>query len=82
MFFSPLNAIYEKINMRDLMILYHTNADKSITKSNIHDDYSIIMKRYIVIEQVDSDFCEVIIRGKGGKKGGFRGDVVYNTDEE
>lgn len=28
----------------------------------------------IVIEGIDPEFCDVIIQGKGGKKGGFRGE--------
>ena len=34
----------------------------------------------IVIEQVDPDFCEVVIQGKGGKKGGFRGEKLTITE--
>ncbi len=51
------------------------------------------LQDYIVIEQVDPDFCEVIIQGKGGKKGRFREEKLtitgftekykgYSTDEE
>ena len=28
----------------------------------------------IIVEGVDLEFCDVIIQGKGGKKGGFRGE--------
>lgn len=30
----------------------------------------------IIVENVDPDFCEVIIQGKGGKMGGFRGEKL------
>lgn len=30
----------------------------------------------IVIENIDSDYCEVIIQGKAGKPGGFRGEKL------
>lgn len=42
--------------------------------------FNLMWKGFIVIEQVDPDFCEVVIQGKGGKKGGLRGEKLTITE--
>lgn len=34
------------------------------------------VRGYVVVEGVDMDLCEVIIQGKAGKSGGFRGEKL------
>lgn len=64
-------------SLHDCRINKMTIADDNLTL-NFEDGYTRLdgtdVKGYIVVEDIDPDFCEIFIQGRGIKMGGFRGE--------
>lgn len=70
---------YHPFGLHDCHIDGIDMADGNVTLS-IKDVFYTIdgpeVRGNIVIENPDPDFCEIIIQGRGGKMGGFRGEKL------